>query len=405
MSKLLEVQDLVLRFYTYAGVVKALEGVNLYLKKKETLGIVGETGSGKTMTGLSILSLVPTPGKIEGGKVIFQDGDDSLELLSQKDAVLRNIRGKNISIIFQEPGSSLNPVYTVGDQIAEVILLHRKREMCERALAQIEKEELEEKERKRKKIEKEIKDEETRKRELEELERQKRENWKRRMEKKVYRTMLKNPNSISLKFFRRIPIIGRYRRLKRETRKEVVNILHELEIADPGRVVDMYPHELSGGMQQRVVIGIALACNPIVLIADEPTTSLDMTVQAQIMDLIRKLKEKFGSSILYITHDMGVVAELCDRVAVMYAGSVCETAEVKELFKNPLHPYTKALLESIPRPGQPFKSISGMVPGLIDPPSGCRFHPRCSFAKVECAEAMPKMNEIEKEHFVACYLY
>lgn len=400
MSKILEVQDLVLRFYTYAGVVKALEGVNLYLKKKETLGIVGETGCGKTMTGLSILSLVPPPGKIEGGKVIFQKGDEPIELLSQKDATLRNIRGKDISIIFQEPGAALNPVYTVGDQIAEVLLLHRRRELCERVLAQIEKEELGKKERKRNKIEKEIKDEDTRKRELEKLERQ-----KRGMEKKIYRAMLKNPNAISLKFFKRIPIIGRYRRLKRETKKEVVKILHELEIADPERVVDTYPHELSGGMQQRIVIGIALACNPTVLIADEPTTSLDMTVQAQIMDLIRRLKEKFGSSIMYITHDMGVVAELCDRVAVMYAGSVAETAEVKELFKNPMHPYTKALLESLPRPGCAFKSISGTVPGLIDPPPGCRFHPRCPFAMAKCAEAMPKMNEVKKEHFVACYLY
>jgi len=400
MSKLLEVQDLVLRFYTYAGVVKALEGVNLYLKKEETLGIVGETGCGKTMTGLSILSLVPPPGKIEGGKVIFENGNHLIELLSQKDAILRDIRGKDISIIFQEPAAALNPVYTVGDQIAEVLLLHRRRELCEGVLSQIEKEELEEKERKRKKIEKEIKDEETRKRELEKLERQ-----KRGMEKKIYRTMLKSPNALSLKFFKRIPIIGRYRRLKRETRKEVVRILRELEIGDPERVVHMYPHELSGGMQQRIVIGIALACNPKVLIADEPTTSLDVTVQAQILDLIRRLKKKFGSSIMYITHDMGVIAELCDRVAVMYAGSVCEAAEVKELFKNPMHPYTKALLESIPRPGQAFKSISGTVPGLIDPPPGCRFHPRCPFAMAECAEAMPKMNEVKKEHFVACYLY
>jgi peptide/nickel transport system ATP-binding protein len=400
MSKLLEVQDLVLRFYTYAGVVKALEGVNLYLKKEETLGIVGETGCGKTMTGLSILSLVPPPGKIEGGKVMFQSGDATIELLSQKDAILRDIRGKDISIIFQEPAAALNPVYTVRDQIAEVLLLHRRRELCEGVLSQIEKEELEEKERKRKKIEKEIKDEETRKRELEKLERQ-----KRGMEKKIYRTMLKHPNSLFLKFFKRIPIIGRYRRLKRETRREVVKILRELEIGDPERVVDMYPHELSGGMQQRIVIGIALACNPKVLIADEPTTSLDVTVQAQILDLIRRLKKKFGSSIMYITHDMGVIAELCDRVAVMYAGSVCEVAEVKELFEKPMHPYTKALLESIPRPGQAFKSISGTVPGLIDPPPGCRFNPRCPFAMVECTEAMPKMNEVKKEHFVACYLY
>jgi len=373
MSKLIEVQDVVLRFYTYEGVVKALEGVNLYLKKGETLGVVGETGCGKTMTGLSILSLIPPPGRIEGGKVLFQTGDKTLDLLSQDDATLRNVRGKDISMIFQEPSSALDPVYTVGDQIAEALLLHRKKELCERVLAQIE--------------------------------RERGKKGKRELEKKVYKKMLKNPDALSLKVFSKIPIIGRYRRLKKEVRKEVVNILREMEMADPERVVDMYPHELSGGMQQRIVIGIALACNPTVLIADEPTTSLDVTVQAQILDLIRRLKKKFGSSVVYITHDMGVIAELCDRVAVMYAGSICEIAEVKELFRNPLHPYTKALLESIPRPGKEFRSISGMVPNLVNPPLGCRFHPRCLFAKLICTEERPKMKEVNKEHFVACHLY
>jgi len=405
MSKIIDVQGVVLRFYTYDGVVKALEGVNLYLQQGETLGVVGETGCGKTMTGLSILYLIPPPGRIEGGKVMFHNGNKTLDLLSQKDATLRSIRGKDISMIFQEPSSALNPVFTVGDQIAEVILLHRKKEICERVLAQIEREELEEKERRRKKIEEEIKDEETRKRELEKVERQKRKNWKRETEKNIYKRMLKNPNALTLKVLSKIPIIRRYGRLKKETRKEVVHILRELEMADPERVADMYPHELSGGMQQRIVISIALACNPTVLIADEPTTSLDMTVQAQLLDLIRRLKKKFGSSIMYITHDLGVIAELCDRVAVMYAGNVCETAEVKELFRNPLHPYTKALLESIPRPGKPFKSISGVVPSLVNPPSGCRFHPRCSFAMVACTEEIPEMKEVEKEHFIACHLY
>lgn len=375
MSKLIEVQDVVLRFYTYEGVVKALEGVNLCLKKGETLGVVGETGCGKTMTGLSILSLIPPPGRIEAGKVMLQKGDKTLDLLSQDDATLRSIRGRDISMIFQEPSSALDPVYTAGDQIAEALLLHRKKELCERVLAQIEKE------RKRKK------------------------NWKRELEKRIYQEMLKNPNALTLKVFSKIPIVGRHGRLKEEIRKEVVNILREMEMADPERVVDMYPHELSGGMQQRIVISIALACNPTVLIADEPTTSLDVTVQAQILDLIRRLKKKYESSILYITHDMGVIAELCDRVAVMYAGSICEIAEVKELFRNPLHPYTKALLESIPRPGKEFHSISGMVPNLVNPPTGCRFHPRCPFAKVICTEERPKMKEVKKEHFATCHLY
>jgi peptide/nickel transport system ATP-binding protein len=405
MSKVIDIQGVVLRFYTYEGVVRALEGVNLYLKQGETLGIVGETGCGKTMTGLSILSLVPPPGRIEGGKVIFHKGNKTLDLLSQNDATLRSIRGKDISMIFQEPSSALNPVFNIGNQIAEVILLHRKKEMCERVLAQIEKEELEEKERRRKKIEEKMENGETRKRELENVERRGNKNWKREMEKKIYKKMLKDPNALSLRVLSRIPIIGRYGRLKKETRKEVVHVLRELEMADPERIVDMYPHELSGGMQQRIVISIALACNPTVLIADEPTTSLDMTVQAQLLDLIRRLKTRFGSSIMYITHDLGVIAELCDRVAVMYAGSVCETAEVKELFSNPLHPYTKALLESIPTPGKEFKSISGTVPSLVNPPSGCRFHPRCSLAKVACTEKNPEMKEVEKEHFIACYLY
>jgi peptide/nickel transport system ATP-binding protein len=367
MGNLVEVQDLVLRFYTYEGVVKALEGINLQIKEGETLGVVGETGCGKTMTGLSILGITPPPGKIEGGTIFFKSKyGKTVNLLAQNERILRHIRGSDISMIFQEPGAALNPVYTVENQIAEALLHHRKRELLEKVLAQIEKDGI---------------------------------------EKKIYKKMLENPKSLTLKVFTKIPIIGRQSRLKKEVRKEVVNILREMEIGDPERVAEMYPHELSGGMQQRVVIAMALACNPTLLIADEPTTSLDVTVQAQILDLIRRLKKTFKSSVLYITHDMGVIAELCDRVAVMYAGYICEIAEVKELFKNPAHPYTKALLESIPRPGEEFKSISGMVPNLINPPLGCRFHPRCPFAKPICAEEMPKLKEVKPEQFVACHLY
>lgn len=381
MSKLVEIQDVVLRFYTYEGVVKALEGVNLDIRKGETLGLVGETGCGKTMTGLSIFSLIPSPGKIEGGKVFFKTNNGTLDLLSVKESTLRKIRGKDISMVFQEPSSALNPVYTAGEQVAEVLLHHRKKEIIENALEELEKD-------------------------IKSIGAGSLKSRIYRIERNIYKKMLKNPNSLSLKILSKIPIINRYKgRLKTEVEKEVVKILREMEIPDPERVAHMYPHELSGGMQQRVVIAMALACNPILLTADEPTTSLDVTVQARILDLIRRLKSKFQSSILYITHDMGVIAELCDRVAVMYAGNICEIADVKEIFKNPLHPYAKALLESIPMPGKEFKSIKGMVPNLIEPPTGCRFHPRCLRAMEICSKEKPKMMEVEKDHFVSCHLY
>lgn len=382
MSKLVEIQDLVLRFYTYEGVVKALEGVSLYVKKGETLGLVGETGCGKTMTGLSIFFLIPPPGQIEGGRVLFKSRDgNTVDLLSRDERTLMGIRGKDISMIFQEPSSALNPVYTAENQISEALSHHRMDELIEGAL---------------KGIENDIQD--SKKGSL--------KGFIYGLEKKIYEKMLENPNSLSLKLLSRIPIISRYKgRLKEQTRKEAVKILREMEMPDPERVADMYPHELSGGMQQRVVIAMALACNPALLIADEPTTSLDVTVQARILDLIRRLKDKFKSSVLYITHDMGVIAEMCDRVALMYAGSICEVADVIEFFKNPLHPYAKALLESIPRPGKEFKSIIGMVPNLIEPPTGCRFHPRCPMVREICRKVKPKMVEVKKEHFVSCHLY
>jgi peptide/nickel transport system ATP-binding protein len=224
--------------------------------------------------------------------------------------------------------------------------------------------------------------------------------------KGIYQRMLSNPRALSLQIISRIPILRRYKRiLNEEAKKEAINMLRIMRIPDPERVVDMYPHELSGGMAQRVVIAIALACNPQILIADEPTTNLDVTVQLQILRLIKELKEKIASSIIYVTHDMGIIAEMCDRVAVMYAGNVVELSSVSDIFKKPLHPYTQGLLQSIPRYGVPFKSIEGTVPSLIDPPKGCRFHNRCCYAMDVCAKVKPKAVEVEKEHFVECFLY
>lgn len=381
MKNLLSIKDLQLNFYTYEGVVKALDGVELTLREGETLGLVGETGCGKSVTALSILVLVPSPGKIEGGHVLFEPRSDTgwraFDTLIQHEDFLKTIRGKDVSMIFQEPRIYLNPVYTVMDQISEVLVHHRTEELCQKVLER---------------IEKNIQSGKT--------------GFLSGFEKWSYKKMLESPDSFLLKILSKIPIINRYkRRLKLELRKEVVQVLKEMGIPDPERVVDMYPHELSGGMAQRVVIAMALACNPTLLLADEPTTNLDVTIQLQILNLIRRLKKRFGSSILYVTHDMGVIAELCDRVAVMYAGSICEVADVIEIFKNPLHPYTRGLLESIPRPGKEFKSIEGTVPSLIDPPKGCRFHTRCPYTMEICSKVKPKMVEIKKGHFIQCHLY
>lgn len=378
-EKILDIQNLIVRFYTYEGVVKALDGVNLYLEDGETLGLIGESGCGKSVTSLSVLGLTPPPGRIESGKIFFRSKKKFEDLLTKEESHLRQIRGKDISIIFQEPTSSLNPVYNVEYQISEVFLQHREKEFVRRAIDKI----------------KEDKDA-----------RGGRPGFILGIQNKIYEKMLEDPNSLSLRIMSRIPILKRYRkRLEKEVQKEVFNILGYMRIPDAERVAGMYPHQLSGGMKQRIVIAMALACNPNILIADEPTTNLDVTVQAQILHLVKILKKEFGSSVLYVTHDLGVVAEICDRVAVMYAGNIAEMADVVEIFKNPLHPYTKALLDSIPRPGKKFISIKGTVPNLIEPPSGCRFHPRCTFAMDICYNSKSEMKEITKEHFVACHLY
>jgi oligopeptide/dipeptide ABC transporter ATP-binding protein len=367
LATVVEVKDLKVNFYTYAGVVEALDGVNVSLREGEILGLVGETGSGKSVTSLSVMMLVPAPGRIEGGAIYVKNDSGKNDVLLMDDASLRSMRGKDISMIFQEPRAYLNPVYTVENQISEVILVHRKQELLKNALDVLEK--------------------------------------KRRgstVEAKNYRRMLKNPRSLGVRFIQKF---SSKKTLKNEVRKEVAKVLKSVEIPDPERVCRMYPHELSGGMAQRALIAMALACNPKVLIADEPTTNLDVTVQAQILNLVRLLKRDFNSSILYITHDLGVVAQLCDRVAVMYAGNVVETADVFEIFGSPFHPYTRALLESIPNPEKGFKSIPGIVPGLINPISGCRFRDRCSYAMEICQKVKPQFLEVKKGHSVACYLY
>ncbi len=384
---LLKAENLKTNFYTYEGVVKALDGVSFNIEEGKTLGLVGETGCGKSVTSLSILRLIFPPGRIEQGRIFFKrnenlfSGDKYVDLLSQTEKFMRKVRGNEISMIFQEPSSALNPVYSVNDQISESFLLHRREELCKKVIKEIEGN-IHKKSFILKKAIYQI-------------------------EEKIYKKMLESPGSLLLKFLSRVPILNRYQRwLKQEAKKETIKILRKLGIANPEGIVNRYPYELSGGMQQRIVIAMALACRPKLLIADEPTSNLDVTIQAQILDLIKEIKEELGSSILFITHDLGVVAEICDSVAVMYAGNICEIAPVRELFKNPLHPYTVALMKSLPESGKKrLESIRGNVPNLMNPPSGCRFHPRCSKIRKICSKEKPKTVEFRKKHFVACHIY
>jgi peptide/nickel transport system ATP-binding protein len=371
------IKDLDLRFYTYEGVVEALDKVRLFLKDGETMGVVGETGCGKSVTGFSELVLVPPPGRIEGGKILLKTGGKWINLLRQREGYLRSIRGQEISMIFQDPKSALNPVYTVKQQISEAIVLHKTKELCQRLL---------------------------------EENKQMVESGKKGVlsdrEKRFIEKMARDPDALSIRIGSKIPFLNSFKRkVENEVTKLVIQMLKDMRIPDPDRVADMYPHELSGGMAQRVVIAMALSCNPRLLIADEPTTNLDVTVQLQILTLIKELKKKYGMTIQYITHDMGVVAEMCDRVSVMYAGNVVELADVVEIFKNPLHPYTRALLECIPRPGVEFKSIEGTVPSLIKPPEGCRFHDRCPYAMDVCVKERPTLVKAKEGHYVHCHLY
>jgi peptide/nickel transport system ATP-binding protein len=382
MTKLLETVDLVTNFYTYEGVVKALNKVSLVVDHGSTFGLVGESGCGKSVTVRSIMRIVQEPGQIEGGKVIvYLDETDmsaGIDLLQQSEAYMENLRGDRISMIFQEPNAALNPTLSIGDQVSESFLFHQKKEMCQKVFEEVGAPEC---------------------RTFYPL---------KKFLQTVYRLASHNPNAFSLKVFNKIPILKHWRkRLKKEAKKRTVDIIDKLGIPNSAQIVEQYPHNLSGGMKQRIVIAIALACNPILLIADEATSNLDVTIQAQILELLRRLKEEVISSILLITHDLGIVAETCDRVGVMYAGNLCEVADVKGLFEKPLHPYTRALLKAVPKFSveAELKSIEGNVPNLVAPPPGCRFHPRCPHAMGVCRQTFPEMKEVDKDHLVACYLY
>ena len=384
MSAVISIRSLTVRFHTYDGVVTAVKDVNLDINEGETYGIVGETGCGKTITAMSILRLIPPPGQIESGSVEFrprQDGD-AVDIMQLSENEVRAIRGNKIAMIFQEPNSALNPVYTIGDQISESLLLHRREHLTEQIL---------------KKINDPVQHPGIFAWLLAPLTRP--------LERIIYNAMSRDPETTLPEILQRIPIIRNLLwRTRREAMDMVTNLLKDVEIPDPERIARRYPHELSGGMKQRSVIAMSLACNPKLLIADEPTTALDVTIQAQILDLLRNLKKEHGASILYITHDLGVAAELCDRIGVMYCGSICEEAKVEDIFAHPLHPYTQALMAAVPNPRQAFHSIPGFLPEMIDVTDRCQFQPRCNQCTEVCKNQNTKMREVSPGHFVACHL-
>jgi peptide/nickel transport system ATP-binding protein len=383
VNALLTIKNLTVRFYTYDGTVTALNNICLSIGQGETYGIVGETGCGKTMTALSILRLVPPPGLIDSGTIEFnyQDGI-SVDLLNIPENEMRGIRGNKIAMIFQEPNSALNPVYSIGDQIAEAILLHRQAVVVKRILDD---------------IDKPVKNRGPFVKILAPVTRP--------SERFIYKTMMKNPKTRLPRLIQNTPLLRNLLwRTRWESMEMATELLKDVEIPDSERIVRQYPHELSGGMKQRSVIAMSLACNPKLLIADEPTTALDVTIQAQILDLLRNLKKEHAASILYITHDLGVAAEICDRIGVMYCGSICEEAPVEEIYAHPLHPYTQALMAAVPKPGQKFKSISGFLPSLIDVEDRCQFQPRCSQCQDICKEQSPGIREVSPGHFVSCHL-
>jgi oligopeptide/dipeptide ABC transporter ATP-binding protein len=323
-SHLLQVHNLKTYFYTFEGIAKAVDNVSFYLRKGETLGLVGESGCGKSVTAQSIMRLIPEPpGKIVHGEILFA-GINLPDLTMNQ---MRGIRGKRISMIFQEPMTSLNPVFTIGDQISEMFILHEK---CSR-----------------------------------------RESWEKSIE-----------------------------------------MLKKVQIPAPEKRVHEYPHQLSGGMRQRAMIAMALSCNPEILIADEPSTALDVTIQAQIIDLMMQLKDDFDAAIMLITHDLGVIAEIAQRIVVMYAGKVVEEGQTTTIFEDPRHPYTRGLLKSIPKLGersqygrQRLQEIPGIVPSLYELPPGCSFYPRCPESMAMCQESVPKLVDIGEAHLVRCWLY
>jgi len=319
VDKILEIKNLQTFFYTDDGVAKAVNGIDFEINKGETLGIVGESGCGKSVTSMSILRLVSSPGKIVGGEIVY----NGQNLLNYTENQMRLIRGNEISMIFQEPMTSLNPVYTVGNQIAEILRVHRGMN-------------------------------------------------------------------------------------KKEAMQKTVEMLEIVGIPSPKERISNYPHQMSGGMKQRVMIAMALACEPKLLIADEPTTALDVTIQAQILELMKNLKKQLNTAIMLITHDLGVISEMADQVYVMYAGRGMEYTSAEEIFNNPLHPYTLGLLNSMPdleSDSETLHTIPGTVPSMFDMPKGCSFQPRCEKALDICSECEPDMYKHGDNHFVRCHLY
>lgn len=379
MEKLIEAKNLKTNFYTYEGVVKALENVCLTVEQGIIFGLVGESGCGKSVTVRSMMRIVQEPGKVEGGSVLLfgsqKEKQDAINLMELSEASMEELRGNRISMIFQEPNAALNPIMSVGDQVAESFYFHRKKSMSKDILSILEKKKL---------------------------------SFFGFIEKQLYARMADNPGDLLLKIINVIPLIRKWNyKLKKESFKRAVKIISGLGIPHADDVAKSYPNNLSGGMKQRIVIAMALACSPELLIADEATSNLDVTIQAQILALLKELKKKEISSILMITHDLGVVAETCDRVGVMYAGTICETADVDDLFSRPHHPYTKALLKSVPRFNQKeeLTTIRGNVPNLVSPPDGCRFHPRCPEAMDICRQSVPGQATVGRNHSVACHLW
>ena len=390
---LLDVQDLVTYFYTEEGIVRAVEGVSFQILENEVLGLVGETGCGKSVTALSILQLVRPPGKIMSGKVEFL----GINLLDKTAEEMRDFRGNQITMIFQDPLNALNPVMKVGEQLVEVYLNHKMDELyAESGKSSLE---YEEKNKKLNEIIKFLKESQI--------------NYSTSLEGN-HKNVGSNEEKIQGLLNQKHKLEGELSDLNQKTnifliaRKWAANIIKDVGIPDPEQILFRYPHELSGGMRQRIMIAMGLACSPKLLIADEPTTALDVTIQAQILELMKKLQVEYRTSILMITHDLGLISELCDRVAVMYSGYIVEYGSIFKLFKNPLHPYTRGLITAIPRVEKRVENlqiIPGMVPNLIYPPSGCRFHPRCEYCFEPCVRINPKQIEVEPGYFVACHLY
>ncbi len=376
---LLEIRDLSTRFYTYEGVVQALDNISLTIERGETFGLVGESGCGKSVTVQSLMGLVRPPGRVEGGGIRFypdkENPERCLDILSLSETEMQRVRGRQIAMIFQEPNAALDPIMTVGKQVAEVFSFHYPDRLCNAVAAT--------------------------------LERDPRAYGVAPLLLRIfYNKVLHRPDSPWTALLDRLPFFRRWRTpLWMEALKQAGDLLGRLGIAGPHDILSQYPHQLSGGMKQRVVIAMALAGAPVLLIADEATSNLDVTIQAQILELIVSLKKESLSALLFITHDLGLVAEVCDRVGVMYAGTLCEVASVKELFREPAHPYTRALLESVPKltvRGE-LSTIVGSVPNLITPPSGCRFHPRCRSVSDICKDRKPAMVSLSATHQAACH--